>query len=105
MLPSAPGLDCCVLRVVVVSAGRSGPGQIIGWYGGAGTARSEASNSYYSFKVWAGPAAGVGPHSGDTNTISTKESTKLGGIFTIFGSFPCYLKKDSVQTIYYLLRH
>ena len=89
----------------MVSAGRSGPGQIIGWYGGAGTARSEPSNSYYSFKVWAGPAAGVGPHSGDTNTISPKESTILGGIFTIFGSFPCYLKKDSVQTIYYLLRH
>ena len=79
---SAPGLDCCVLRVVVVSAGsrqvdRSGPGQIIGCYGGAGEARSEPSNSYYSFKVWAGPAAGVGPHSGDTNSISLKESMKL----------------------------
>ena len=43
---SAPGLDCCVLRVVVVSAGsrqvdRSGPGQIIVCYGGARLERAE----------------------------------------------------------------
>ena len=45
---SAPGLDCCVLRVVVVSAGsrqvdRSGPGQIIGCYGGARRGASRAT--------------------------------------------------------------